>query len=77
MPSKKNVFIATQTVLLEKENEMGDRDINAKIVTEIFKVKDNYPDCKVSYGMNMFGKNKAFLIYQINIREAANGSGGN
>lgn len=62
MTSKKNVFIATLTVLLKKESEEEDSDISVQNVIETFKVKDNYPDSKPSFGTNMFGKNRLFQI---------------
>ena len=60
MTSKKNVFIATLIELLKKENEENDSDISVGIVVEVFKAKNNYPDYKLNYGTNMFGKNKLF-----------------
>jgi hypothetical protein len=62
MTFKKNVFIATLIMLLKKESEEEDSDINVRNVIEIFKAKNNYQDSKPNYGTNMFGKNKAFLI---------------
>lgn len=63
MPSKKNAFIAILIVLSKKESKQEDSDINVKIVIEVFKANDNYPDPKPNYGMNMSGKNKLFQIY--------------
>ena len=77
MPSKKNAFIADLIVLLKKENGKEDNDTNVWIAEKTFKAKDNYLDRKVNYGTNMFGKNKAFLIYQKNIKEVAAGSDNN
>lgn len=62
MTSKKNVFIVALIVLLRREREKEDSDFNAKIVIEVFRVKNNYQDFKQNYGMNMFGRNKLFQI---------------
>jgi len=62
MTSKKNVSIAVLVVLLKKENETDDNDINAKIAIENIRIKNNYQDLKQNCGTSMSGKNKLFQI---------------
>ena len=53
--------------------EIDYSDTNVWIAASNFKAREENPDCKTNYGTSMFGKNKAFLIYQRNTKEAVVG----
>ena len=53
--------------------EMDYSDTNVWIAASNFKAREENPDYKANYGTSMSGKNKAFLIYQRNTKEAVVG----
>ena len=54
-------------------NKLEDSDTNVWIAASNFKARKESPNYKLNYGTSMSGKNKAFLIYQRNTKEAVVG----
>ncbi|MDP3057397.1 MAG: hypothetical protein Q8N37_02650 [bacterium] len=58
MSFKKSVYIAAVPRQLKRVKEMEFGDINVLFVTKIFKANEENPDCRISFGKNMFAENK-------------------
>ena len=58
MSFKKSVPNVADQKLLKMENKPEDRDINAVFASFNSKVSEENPDCKISFGKNMFAVSK-------------------